>query len=394
MAIRFIRTRWTVSYLGIGVFSWFGGCHSGNRTPGEIEGNQRGFVTTAADNRLANRCAVDPAGDLESRINVNPEYVLSYRSGADACSVRTPTTQNRMIHHQGIQRIFRGGFNFFVVTSSVRNATTGFEVVQLGSVGSTPLALGSNAAPGSLPLCEDRVVAYGVSPEDDRDHTGGIQVMGSTLIVPMEDSSYRQPGAFRLVDLEGPTTPVLGGLISRQDGDRWHAGGAALTRLADGLFLAMIFGWDADEAELFLSSDSTLALSTSEWTSVWQGAMPSTFQAYQNLQFITRCDGQLFLLGTYRNGATDNNADLWQFSLSLEGITANLSLTKTISVTLRCRSTHTEDETYCDFNAGAGAYVSAEGQVYAYGVEQYNDAVPGSDLGVKVREFAIDPPID
>jgi hypothetical protein len=59
---------------------------------------------------------------------------------------------------------------------------------------------------------------------------------------------------------------------------------------------------------------------------------------------------------------------------------------KVANVNLVCRSAHTGGERYCDFDAGAGTYVNGTGRVLIYGVEHWNDAVPGG-YGVKVREF-------
>jgi hypothetical protein len=55
---------------------------------------------------------------------------------------------------------------------------------------------------------------------------------------------------------------------------------------------------------------------------------------------------------------------------------------------LVCRSTHTGGRYYCDFDAGAGAYVSGAGRVLIYGVEHFNGAVDDSHV-VSVREFPL-----
>ena len=388
MKIGYNKARPMGVLLGLCAIVFVQGCQgNGPRGKENENGALLGQVTMAADEPLANRCAIDPIGDLESRLVRDPQYVMAYRSGADPCSVSAPTTDRNLGHRQGIQRLARGDRNFFAVTSSVQKGAAGFEVVQLDSRGSTQETLGENASPGGWPGCDDRVVAYGAFPEDARNHAGGIQVMGSHLIVPMEDSTYVQVGAFRLVDLSHPATPVLGELIPRQRGATRNSGEAALTRLGDESFLAMIFGWDAAEAEIFLSTATSPSLAAVDWRSTWAGSMPSGFPAYQNLQFLTQCDGRLFLVGTFRDGAGNDIVDLWRFELFVVEDEVELILSKATSVTLGCRSPHTGDASYCDFNAGAGAYVSAKGRVHVYGVEPHNDAVAGSDRAVKVREF-------
>jgi hypothetical protein len=55
---------------------------------------------------------------------------------------------------------------------------------------------------------------------------------------------------------------------------------------------------------------------------------------------------------------------------------------------VECCTRNTGDLRFCDFDAGAGAYVDPTGHLILYGVEFYNEFSAGAeDTGVAVREF-------
>lgn len=348
----------------------------------------RGWVTSDATDLSANRCAVDPTGDLSSRLSVDPPYVLAYSSGRTGCGVWAPTTGDGLTHHQGIQRMNMGGKNYFLVTSSAAAGTfAGFEVVELGSRSSTRAALGQNVSPGGTPPCADRVVRYMDYPFTSRDHAGGLQAMGRYVAVPLENSDDTFAAGFRVADLAIPASPIWSPTTLRTRGQTANAGAASLARLADGTFVALIFGNDSDDVEVFVSSDASMpgfAPNTASWISVAQASTPGGFEAYQNVQFVTKCDGTLYVVGTHKNLSNSDWADLWRVDFSSSYAP---SFTKVANRNMKCSTGNTGNVRYCDFQAGAGVYVSDAGRLAVYGVEHYNDAVPGTPNGVKVREF-------
>ncbi|HEU4533949.1 MAG TPA: hypothetical protein VFS00_07525, partial [Polyangiaceae bacterium] len=212
------------------------------------------WVTTSTTDPYVNRCANDPEGSVRN-LGTNPGYVMGYRSGSDACSAYAPTTGDGLVHRQGIQRLTLGGANYFLVTTSVGGgADPGFEVVRLGTRGATTAALGKNVEPKQLSACGDAVVGYASDGSSVRDHAGGLQASGAYAIVPFEHAGDDAVAGFRVASLADPANPQLGPFVARTRGQTTNAGAAALTRLSSGAFLALIFGNDSDDVEVFVSS--------------------------------------------------------------------------------------------------------------------------------------------
>lgn len=354
---------------------------------GPAAGGVAGYVTTSASDPYANRCATNPVNDL-GVLQVDPPYVMAYRSGKSGCGVWAPTTSDVLVHRQGIQRLTRNNKNYFVVSNSVDSGNyPGIEIVELKSRGATAEKLGGNVTPSSWPACSDHIVKYLAYSSTTRDHAGGIQVSGSYAIVPLESSGDTTTAGFRIANLSDPGNPVWGNTVFRSRGQTFNAGAAALTRLSDSRFMALIFGNDSDDVEVFLSTSSGMPGFSvgSSWTSVALAPTPSGFEAYQNVQLIADCVGNLFVLGTHQNlFPEDDWADLWRVQFS---DTYAPSFTKVKNRNVKCKSGNTGQTRYCDLQAGAGGYVSASGRLLLYGVEHYNDAYPGTGDGVKVREF-------
>ncbi|HEU4534293.1 MAG TPA: hypothetical protein VFS00_09255 [Polyangiaceae bacterium] len=345
-----------------------------------------GWVTTSTSDPLVNRCATDPVASVRA-LGTNPTYVMGYRSGSDACSVPAPTTGQGLVHRQGIQRFTRGEANYFLVTTSVGgSADPGVELVRLGSRGATTGALGKNVDPLQLPPCADAVVSYPSDGSSIRDHAGGLQVSGDYAIVPFEHAGDDVTAGFRTLSLADPAAPAWGPLVLRTRGQTTNAGAAALTRLGTGFFLALVFGNDSDDVEVFVSSQAELpghGGSGSQWVSRAGAATPFGGSNYQNLQLVTKCDGQLYVAGTHKDGSSDW-VDLWRVDLSA-GYAP--TFTKVANRHMYCNTSNTGGTRYCDFDAGAGVYVRGSGGLILYGVEHYNDGLPGTTRAVKVREF-------
>ncbi|TXH77460.1 MAG: hypothetical protein E6Q88_01020 [Lysobacteraceae bacterium] len=344
-----------------------------------------GWVTTSTTDAYVNRCAVDPVNSI-STLPTNPTYVMAYRSGSDTCSNFAPTTGNGMVHRQGIQRLTIGGQNYLLVTMSTNNGVRpGFEVIRLGSRTGTTGLLGGNVIPHQYPSCADAVARY-QADDTGRDHAGGFQVSGEYAIVPLERINDSMLAGFRTAQLSAPSTPSWSPMVTRQRSQTTNAGAAGMTRLSNGLFMAMVFGNNSDDVEVFVSSSTSLPGhngSTSTWVSMASANTPFGGGNYQGLQLITKCDGQLYVAGTHKDINTDW-VDLWRVDLNPSYVP---TFVKVANRHMYCSTSNTGNTRYCDFQAGAGTYVNGTGGLHLYGVEHYNDGVSGTTRVVKVREF-------
>lgn len=344
-------------------------------------------ISTGSEDPYVNRCALNPLDDV-AKLRQDPPYVEAYHSGASGNSAWAPTTGRGLVHRQGIQRRRDGASNYFLVSNSTEDGVRpGLELVALKTGDWHYEALGQTATPYTYPAAGDHVLRYLAFPTPYYDHAGGFQVSGGFAIVPYEHSDDAYYAGFLVADLRTPAAPGWIGSAMRQRGSRTNAGAAAMTRLNDGRFLALVFGDDAEDVEVFLSTRASLpgTAADSSWNSVAAAATPPGFEAYQNLQLVTACDGRLFVAGTHKNGASEDWLDLWQLRFSY---TLSPSFSKVANRHLKCSSATTASRRYCDFDAGAGVYVSQSGSLLLYGIEHYNDAYPFDGSAVKVREFS------
>jgi hypothetical protein len=363
------------------------------------DGSHPGWITPSPTHPRANRCATDPVGDVAG-LNTDPDYVLGYRTAQSHPHATWAPTRGggELAHRQGIQRLFLTGRNYLTVSNSTRRShAPGFEVVRMASHSTTGEALGSGGTtPRRLPPQGDQVVVYQREPLTNEhapdgvrwgyDHAGGIQLLGQYLLVPIEHTRDLRPAGFRLADLTDPERPRWGPMKLRERGNWTDAGAAALTRLRNGAYLAMVFGRGSSEVEVFVSTALSVDSSWRSWKSTWHGITPPGFAPYQNLQLITDCAGRLYLLGTHNHTGRRDWADLWQVRLTTDQQFAP-SFEKVTQVSPRCRSPRTGHVRFCNFHAGGGAYVSPTGRLFLYGVEPHDRSYPGGATAVRVREF-------
>lgn len=344
-------------------------------------------ITTDSADPYVNRCALNPLDDV-ARLRQDPPYVEGYQSGASRNSAWAPTTGRGLVHRQGIQRRVDGARNYFLVSNSTQDGVRpGLELVELGTRDGRYEALGQTVTPNTPPAAGDHVLRYLAFPTPYYDHAGGVQVSGSFAIVPYEHSDDAYYAGFLVADLRTPAAPGWITSATRQRGERTNAGASAMTRLSDGRFLVLVFGHDANDVEVFLSTQASLpgTAAGSGWNSVAATTTPPGFESYQNLQLVTACDGRLFVAGTHKNGASEDWLDLWQLRFSY---TLSPSFSKVANRHLKCSSATTAGRRYCDFDAGAGVHISHSGALLLYSVEHYNDGYPFDGSAVKVREFS------
>jgi hypothetical protein len=347
----------------------------------------RAWVTRSTWEPFANRCAADPVGNLRA-LTADPAYVMGYRSGSDEASAWAPTTATGMEHRQGIQRLNRGGLNYFAVSMSTQPGTAaGLEMSSLGSRGPTLYALGGNVVPFQLAPSSDSVRAY-LSESSPRNHASGLQVAGEYAIQPLEAVNDSVGAGFRIVRLSDPARPVWTASTERVRSHTTDAGAAGLVRLQSGRFMALVFGNNSDNVEVFVTTLAEMPGfndSASQWISVSTAGTPFGDSWYQNVQIVPDCSGQLYIVGTHRHWTSENDwADIWRLDVSDSWLP---TFTKLGNFNAKCRTANTGNERYCDFAAGAGIYVDGQGKLILYGIEHYNDGLPGTTRGVKMREF-------
>jgi hypothetical protein len=137
--------------------------------------------------------------------------------------------------------------------------------------------------------------------------------------------------------------------------------------------MVLIFGHDSDDVEVFVSTEPALphfGSASSTWSSRNVASTPFGRSNYQNLNLVTATNGQLYVVGTHRDGSGEDWADIWRLDLTSSYYP---SFTKLANRHMYCNTSATGNQTYCNFDAGAGIYVDGSGHLVLYGVEHYND---------------------
>lgn len=348
--------------------------------------NHLGFVTASSVHPTINRCAVDPVKDVRN-LAQDPPYVMAYHGGKSIYSSWAPFIGDGLVHRQSIQRWASSGYNFLIVSNSVSSGfQPGIEIVALGSKDGILGRLGPNSTIFTPPEASDHVSYFLPFPDLTFNHAGGLQVSGDFVVVPFEGDSGI--AGFRLARLLPDSIPDWSETYSRVRGNMNSAGAASLSRLSNGRYVVLVFGWDSKEVEIFLSPSSSLPYfeSSDRWVSIGRIDTPVDFRPYQNVQLVTDCSGRTYIVGTHRNGwpSYEDWVDIWSIDFSRVSAPA---FRKVGNRNLKCRSSYTSGQRYCDFMAGAGVFVDHAGRVLIYGIEHYSDAFPGDGSAVKFREF-------
>jgi len=113
---------------------------------------------------------------------------------------------------------------------------------------------------------------------------------------------------------------------------------------------------------------------------------------YQNTQFVTDCNGELFIIGTHNShklsyfhmGGKDY-IDIWQVTLSkIENKNLyDIGLKKVGNRHMYC------GKKWCNFNTGASVYIDQNtGKLLAYATEYYNKGPKVNGIkSTKIKEF-------
>lgn len=265
-------------------------------------------------------------------------------------------------HAQGVVRLPRSPGTLVVSRSGAGLGALVADVPELGEA--------ENDGAG-----EAAVVATIASPPD-ADHGGGIDVLDDLLFVPFEDRNERALVA--IYDLAEPSDPRLVHEVDRTEGPFPHPGNSAsatAARLADGRILLIVGAHSSRSLDFYVSNGPEPGAPgfAMHYFASLQRHVPT---GIQTTTLLTQCDGTLFLVGAWntRLPPPSGGQDLlgW-FRLDLDASGAP-RLTETGRAHFDCWK--------CNFAAGAGVFVSDDGDVRLYAVA--HDDLDGD---VIVEEF-------
>jgi hypothetical protein len=298
-------------------------------------------------------------------------------------------------HWQGIQRLPGGGGRYLAVSHS--GTTKAFTVVEMGSRNTDGTRFRSNRLtpyshyPATPPPSNDRAITDAWFWDMTYTHSGGMQASGNLLATSLESGSSGENGRVVFYDLATPWSPVR--LPVTRFGQTSAAGTASLTKLADGRFMLIVGRANANNLELYLSTEANLRSPTvgfvlqDNWN---EGELRSSisdweFGNYQNLNLVTQCDGTLFLVGTHLNSY---NGEDWVDLFRVTEEYGQVVITKVAKRHLYCGypspGYDSGSSRHCNLDAAGGIYVDPSGQLIIYGTEHDND---GPSSSVKMMEF-------
>ncbi len=331
---------------------------------------------------------VDPVGQL--RVLRQAGAPIAFRVGA-------MVGVSRRNHFQGVQRLAGESPRFVVTRSTAAPEDTDFGLVELtgGSGGATSVAragFGFAAEPGHR-------LSRAFETGTDYTHAGGGQLMGRIFAVPLERGAAGS--AVQLYDLSAPGAPRLRAVVPHRgpSGEEIdQAGTASLAALADGSFLLIIGRRHANTLDFYRSVTTDVATTSWLYLDEWSEAELESaigdraFGDYQNLALLPGADGTLYLLGSHRHRAGPDWLDLHRVSVTVGRRGApRVVVTKVARRHLRCSFRGQE---LCDLDAGAGAYVGADGRLRLYAITHAasvsRDRAPDGSAMVGMMEFVSD----
>lgn len=307
-------------------------------------------------------------------------------------------------HWQGVQRLHGAGKAYLAISrSNGSNNTVPFSVVHMGAENDTGGRWRSNklshsSYPATAPDASAQMIADEAMPAGLAfKHSGGLQSSGDILAVALDGSlAGTSNGRVLFYNVGQPTSRVL--YPPRITTQTSEAGSVGITQLQNETFLVVTARSGANTLEFYRSNSANLSQATTTFSFVdtWsEGELQQStindweFGDYQSLQFITQCDGSLFLAGTHMNtsvviGIGQDWLDLFRVTDSAGQIT----LTKVAKKHLYCGYPSpgygTGDNTHCNLDAAGGVYVDSNGKLIVYGVEHDNS---GPSSTVKMMEF-------
>ncbi len=276
-------------------------------------------------------------------------------------------------HFQGIQRARTGPY-LFVSGSSDR--VSHLFVVKLGSrPGSGRFR--SNRLTTNLPPQQD-VVIKTVDISSDYTHAGGIQVIGDVLVVGVEEGNGSKVVFY---DVKNPEMPVRlpqevlrgpGSGLPLIAGPNLSAGATGIAKRPDGRYVLLVARYNSNIIDFYLSGTTNLRSPNFLYLSTWQErellaeqGMDREFGNYQNINLVQQCNGDLFLVGLHKNTAIMVAGEDWADLFRLDFTPVNQA------VVTKVANRHMYCQYQCNFDAGAGVFVSPDRHLSIYGIEHW-----------------------
>lgn len=301
----------------------------------------------------------------------------AYMSGEQVKKGSLPTE-----HFQGIQRLHgstRG--RYFVITGGLKYGSptqAQLIVFEMGSQSATgPWALPSYGHNYKKPPKRDRTVKV-VNVDSRLWHAGGIQALDYVIGIPIWGD--RGGSEVRFYDLFHPRTPrSLPKLTLVRPHTKSNA--VALTKLPNGFFMTMVYDdkalefYHSKSKNIFDGFEKTFTrVKIKEVKGEWESGGGLTLAgkgAYQNVNFLTQCDGTLYLVGMRNKSriapitTAADYATLYRVDFPKKDFHKKPTVTKIQRRQFYCYNQQ------CNFGAGGGMFVLNRHRLFLYAASHW-----------------------
>ncbi len=362
-------------------------------------------ILSAADPQLND--SNPSVGDVElafANVATKGEYLGAWDGGLIPWPRYTANIDNsfgRGNHFQGIQRLQTQ--NYLVISGGdPHEACSHLFIVRMGSrIGAGGWR--SNLIATGRPFDADEVVGViGIDPL--MWHAGGISTCGDILAVPIYGVDENEKMQCRIVfyDFSKPESPGQFDFFIDRPGMK--AGAVAITKLQNGHFLAAVWS-DSDSLptrlDFYLSRSNNFFEGFNPQATTWYASQVrasngngSSFDHFQNINFINRRDGRLFLVGMHNTSTLaptlwgNDFADLYEIDFpGGHPFKSNPEL-EVPTVTKLAKKQFYSNVLQSNMDAAAGVYVDADGVLRVYsayhwrsdGVIRFNEYRPVPDF--------------
>ncbi len=349
-------------------------------------------LALSAASVLAALGSVDPndrrVDDVEARFERIPTHGAPIRArsnGRIPPPWYTASLKNRLGFRNHFQSVVRVPNSNYLVLSGGNQGEpmSRLFVVHLASrEGQSPL--GFLAPYGGPPPPEDRIVST-VPLDSGMWHAGGLSLVNGVLAVPIYGGNPLH-GKVLFFDLTDPERPEQLAVDIDRPGRKAYA--VAMTRLPDGRHLVAVLS-DRDglprRMDFYRSRSSDLARGFDPNPVTWRAeqvkatnGQDANFGDFQNLNFITQTDDQLFLIGLHNTAPSidplpgRDYADLYRVELAGSVTPADGSadapvITKIANKHLRC------EDGGCNLDAGGSVYIDDSEALIVYATAYWLD---------------------
>jgi hypothetical protein len=189
-------------------------------------------------------------------------------------------------------------------------------------------------------------------------HCGGCQSFGNFLVAGCEDSDKKQTSEVQFWDFTRFPMQLVQMTIPRSGAEYMSTAGAVgMTTLARGGTVLAVATYGAGTVDFYTSGGDPFQGSPLGFLFTWDadGAdktnwIDKNWGGYQNINLLTQKDGQLFLIGTWRNDAGEDWMDL--YAVTLDAVDPPSALTKVGKKHMFCTLG-------CDFSRAAGIFIES-----------------------------------